>query len=307
MPSLSRKQTALYLAFLVLVWGINWPLTKQALLHAPPLLFAGLRTCLGGLILIIFALPGYKKLRLRSTWPVYLLSSLLNIMLYYGLQTIGLNYMPAGLFSSIVFLQPVLLGLFSWLWLGEAMSGLKLTGLILGFVGVGTISIGGLAGHISLTGVLLALGSAVSWALGTVYMKKTSDQVDIIWVVALQVMIGGIVLLGTGSAVESWSAISWNLSFIFNLLFISVFVIALGWLAYFKLVGSGEASKVGAFTFLIPLIAITCSVLFLGESVTLNLVAGFVLILLSIVLVNFKRKPSSAEAPLSAVSRLRKT
>ncbi|WP_028549111.1 DMT family transporter [Paenibacillus sp. UNC451MF] len=290
MPQLSRTRAAVYLTFLVIIWGINWPLSKYALQYTPPLLFAGLRTFIGGLILVLISLPRYKKLRLKQTWHIYLISSVLNIILYYGLQTVGLNYLPAGLFSALVFFQPVLLGLGSWLWLGEAMFGLKMLGLVLGFFGVAAISSGGFAGPISTMGIWLAIGSAISWALGTLYMKKTTGQVDAIWVVALQIFIGGIVLSGTGTVFESWSDIHWNLPFVVCLLFISIFVIALGWLAFFKLVGSGEASKVGSFTFLIPLISIICSVLFLGEKITVTLVAGLILILLSIVLVNSKPK-----------------
>ncbi|WP_282943210.1 DMT family transporter [Paenibacillus sp. RC67] len=290
MPQLSRTRAAVYLAFLVIIWGINWPLSKYALQYTPPLLFAGLRTLIGGVILVVISLPRFKKLQWKQTWPIYLISSVLNIILYYGLQTVGLNYLPAGLFSALVFFQPVLLGLGSWLWLGESMFGLKMTGLVLGFLGVAAISSGGFAGPISSVGIWLAIGSAISWALGTLYMKKTTGQVDAIWVVALQIFIGGIVLTSTGSVFENWSDIHWNPSFVACLLFISIFVIALGWLAFFKLVGSGEASKVGSFTFLIPLISIICSVLFLGEKITITLVAGLILILLSIVLVNSKPK-----------------
>lgn len=289
MSQLSKKQTACYLIFLVVIWGVNWPLSKFALQYTPPLLFAGLRTLIGGLLLVLIALPRYKTLNFKQTWHIYLFSSVLNIMLYYGLQTIGLQYMPAGLFSAIVFFQPVLLGIFSWLWLGEEMFSLKMIGLILGFLGVTAISLGGGTGPISWVGILLAVASAVSWALGTLYMKKTSTQVDALWVVALQITIGGVVLLGTGSAFESWSAIQWNASFMSDLLFISVFVIALGWLVFFKLVGSGEAGKVGSFTFLIPLISIMVSVLFFDEKITIQLVAGLVLIVGSIVLVNSKK------------------
>ncbi|WMT39523.1 DMT family transporter [Paenibacillus sp. D2_2] len=288
MSSLSRSRAALYLIFLVVVWGVNWPLSKVALEYAPPVLFAGLRTLIGGVLLIVVALPSYKKLNLRRNWPMYLFSSLLNIVLYYGLQTIGLQYLPAGLFSAIVFLQPVLLGIFSWLWLGESMYGLKMVGLFLGFLGVFEISAGGLAGHLSITGILLALGSALSWAFGTVYMKKATERVDMFWMLASQLTIGGLLLLGTGSYLERWNDITWNVAFISDLLFISVFVIALGWLVYFSLIGSGEAGKVGAFTFLIPVISIVCSVIFLGESVTWNLVAGLGMIVISILLVNFK-------------------
>ncbi|MEC3655198.1 EamA family transporter [Bacillus siamensis] len=290
MKQLSRIQTALMLAFLVTVWGINWPLTKAALAYSPPLLFAGIRTLIGGLLLLMVALPRFKKLRFKETWPIYLISAILNITLFYGLQTVGLNYLPAGLFSAIVFFQPVLMGVFSWLWLGESMYPLKIAGLILGFSGVAVISSAGFGGHISIAGILLALGSAVSWALGTVYVKRTGGRADSIWMVALQLLIGGVLLVSSGSFSESFSAIQWKAPFILSLLFISVFVIALGWLAFFTLVGSGEASKVASYTFLIPLISIVVSSIFLHEALTVSLLAGLLLIVTSICFVNITPK-----------------
>ena len=110
--------------------------------------------------------------------------------------------MPAGLFSAIVFLQPVLLGIFSWIWLEESMYGLKIFGLILGFIGVGVISSSSLTGHISIIGILLAIGCAIGWALGTVFIKKTGHRVNSIWMVTLQLIIGGLCLIGFGSSLK---------------------------------------------------------------------------------------------------------
>jgi drug/metabolite transporter (DMT)-like permease len=286
MAQLSRTRTAMLLVFLVIVWGVNWPLSKIALAYTPPVLFSGMRTLLGGLLLLAVAVPRYKKIRMKEGWRVYLLSSVLNIILYYGLQTVGLNYLPAGLFSAIVFLQPVLVGVFSWMWLGEPMYGLKIAGLILGFSGVAVISAGGLAGHISLTGILLALGSALSWAAGTLYVKKVGHTVDAIWMVTLQLLIGGLFMTGVGSSFESWSDIEWTTTFVVCTLFISVFVIAAGWLVFYKLIDAGDAGKVASFTFLIPLIAILIGTLFLNEPFTLSLLAGLLMVVVSIYFVN---------------------
>ncbi|MBJ8028482.1 DMT family transporter [Bacillus cereus group sp. N21] len=290
MTQLSRTKTVIILSFLVLMWGINWPLSKFALHYTPPVLFAGIRTIIGGFILLIFALPKYKQLHLKETWHLYFISALLNIILFYGLQTVGLQYMPAGLFSAIVFLQPVLLGIFSWIWLEETMYGLKIFGLILGFAGVAIISSSSLTGHISVIGILLALGCAIGWALGTVFIKKTGNRVNAIWMVTLQLIIGGFCLIGFGSKFESWSSIAWSIPFVIVLLFISIFVIAMGWLAYFTLVGAGEASTVGAYTFLIPLIAIIISSIFLHEAITISLFVGLLFIVVSICFVNIKPK-----------------
>ncbi|WP_028403283.1 DMT family transporter [Ectobacillus panaciterrae] len=298
MEELSRTRTAFLIVFLVLVWGVNWPLSKFALSYAPPVLFAGMRTLIGGILLLIIAIPRYKQIRFKETWYIYLISALFNIILFYGLQTIGLGYLPAGLFSVIVFLQPVLLGIFSWLWLGESMFGLKVLGLILGFAGVATVSVKGLSGHISITGILLALGCAFSWAIGTVFVKKAGNVVDSIWLTTLQLIIGGLFMIGVGSEFESWSSIVWDVRYITDLLFISIFVIAAGWLVFFKLVGSGEASKVASYTFFIPFIALVTGILFFNEPFTIYLLAGLILILISIGLVNSKPRLLSVKERL---------
>lgn len=285
---LSRIRLVLLILFLVIVWGINFALSKYALSYMPPMLFSGTRTLLGGLLLMAVAIPRYKKLNIRSSWWVYLISAMVNVVMYYSMQTIGLVYMPSGLFSSIVFLQPVLVGIFSWMWLGESMNVLKMLGFILGFAGVGIISsgAGGLDGHISMTGILLALGTAFSWAFGTIFVKKTRSLADPIWLVALQFLIGGMIMTGWGSGIESWSDVVWAPSFILTLLFISIFVIAFGWLAFYRLIDSGEAGKVSTYTFLIPIVAILTGTFIFHEPFMMSLLAGFVLVVASIYLVN---------------------
>ncbi|MEX1028493.1 MAG: DMT family transporter [Paenibacillaceae bacterium] len=286
MRRFSRMQTVLLIAFLIAVWGLSWPILKIALTFSPPILFTGMRTLLGGLVLLIIAIPRYKRLNFKQTWPIYLICALLNVILYHGLHTIGLNYMPSGLLAAIVYLQPVLVGIFAWLWLGEAMYDLKIVGLILGFLGVGIISGAGLLGQISIIGILLALGSSLSWALGTIYVKKIGTVVDSIWLVTLQFIVGGIVMIAVGTGSESWSDIVWNPTFILCLLFTAIFVFALGWLVYFELIFAGEASKVSSYTFLIPTVAILMGTLFMDEPFTISLMIGLVLILISIYYVN---------------------
>ena len=69
-----------------------------------------------------------------------------------------------------------------------------------------------------------------------------------LWMTAMQIMIGGVILLADSSASESWADITWKSTFIINILFIAVFVIALGWGWYTsKLINEGEAGKVRLF------------------------------------------------------------
>lgn len=301
MVQLSRTKTISLITFLVVVWGASWPIYKIALAYTPPVLFAGMRTLLGGLFLALLLLPKRELLRWKENWPIYLISSVFNVVIFYGVQSVGLNYLPAGLFSVIVYLQPILIGILAWLWLGESMSAVKVIGLIIGFLGVGSISSEGVTGQISVLGIVLALVTAFGWAIGTIYSKKVSPRVDSMWLAAFQCIIGGIVLTISGSFYESWSNIVWNVPYLFGLLFGIFIGISATWVVYFTLINAGDASKVASFTFLVPLIAVLSGTVFLGEPFTISLLIGLVLIAVNIYLVN--RTPKVKTNPVRTVTR----
>jgi drug/metabolite transporter (DMT)-like permease len=282
------------LLLLVLIWGASWPIYKLALPYTPPLLFAGMRAVIGGLILAAFIYKLRSKINWRENWSKYCISAFFNTILFFGLQTVGLVYMPGGQLSILVFFQPVLLGLFAWIWLGEHMSPVKVIGLIIGLLGIVVVSVDGLTVQLSVIGVVLGLLTALCWALGVVYVKKVSNEVDAFWMVSLQCLIGGVILIGTGSIVESWSAIEWNSTYLFGLGFGSTIGIPLSYVIYYKLINAGEASKVGTFTFLVPIIAVFLGTVFLDEPVTYPLIVGLLLVGLSIYFVNYRGKKANA-------------
>lgn len=222
----------------------------------------------------------------RQHWWKYCISALFNTVLFFGLHTIGLGYLPGGLFSVLVYFQPVLLGVFAWMWLGEQMTPVKLAGLIVGFIGIVVVGLDGLTTHVSVIGVLLGLLTAFFWALGVVYVKKVSHEIDAYWMVAMQFAIGGIVLLTAGSLTENWSAIEWNGLYVFGLGFGGTMGIPVAYVIYYSLVNAGEASKVGVYTFLVPVISVFISTIFLNEPVTYKLLIGLVLVGISIYFVN---------------------
>lgn len=88
----------------------------------------------------------------------------------------------------------------------------------------------------------------------------------------------GVALSTVGSITEKWSDIVWNEHYLIGLVFGIVLGISASWVVYFKLVNSGDASKVASYTFLVPLISVLSRTLFLNESFTINLLVGLVLI-----------------------------
>lgn len=282
-----QLKTALAIGCLVFIWGISWPIYKAALPFTPPLLFAGMRALIGGALLAVFLMPTWKKINWRDNWKKYCIAALLNAIGFYGFQTVGLIFLPSGLFSVLVFFQPVLIALLAWFWLGEQMSVLKLVGMTVGFLGIVIISLDGFTGEISLVGVMIALLAAMSWALGTIYVKKESTRTDALWMVALQFLIGGVALTIMGAVTENLQDIVWNTPYLIGLVFGGVFGVTVAFTLYFKLINAGDASKIASFTFLVPLIAVLTGTFFLNEPFTLTLFTGLILIVLSISFVNY--------------------
>ncbi len=287
-----RKQFFTYAVSLIIMWGISWPILKIGLFDCPPILFAGLRTTLGGLALLILAVIQSRKFRFKQLWLIYLISAIFNVIFFFGLQTIALAHLPSGLLAVLVYFEPILVGFLAWIWLGESLPLRKIIGLILGFLGVGAISAKSLNGNISSFGVTLGLLSAISWAIGTVYWKRIQGQADPLLLVALPFTFGGIVLTIAGTFLESWSNIHITGSFIASLTYSFLIASGASWTIWLKLVHMGEVSKVASYTFFVPLLAVIIGTIWLHEAMSMLLIVGLIAIILGIFLVNHNQNLS---------------
>ncbi len=290
-----RRFVVLAFSLLVLFWGSAFAVVKIGLDFSPPVLFAGLRTLIGGLAMVAVAFLWGGSPNLRRDWPVFLLLALFNVVLFIGLQTYAILYLPSGSAAVLVYLQPILVGLLAWLVLGEPLSAAKLVGLLLGFSGIVAVSMESISGDtnaISPVGVILGAASALSWALGTVYFKQYEARVSTLWAVAVPFLIGGVALTALGLVVEPWGEVSWTGPFMASILYSSLVGISLAWVIWFALVRAGEASRVAAYIFAVPLTAVLIGVVFLDEPLGYTLLIGAALVVSGIYLVNRMPRPS---------------
>jgi O-acetylserine/cysteine efflux transporter len=290
-----RRFVVVAFSLLVLFWGSSFAVVKIGLDYSPPSLFAGLRILLGGLAMVLAAILWGGSPNLRRDWPVFLLLALFNAVLFVGLQTYAILYLPSGSAAVLVYLQPILVGVLAWLILGEPLSAVKLVGLLLGFSGIVAVSLGSFTGAenaISTVGIIFGAGSALSWALGTVYFKKYEARISTLWAVTMTFLVGGMVLTVLGLLVERWKDISWSGVFVASLLYSGLVGISLAWVIWFALVRAGEASRVAAYVFAVPLSAVLIGVVILGEPLGYTLLVGAALVLSGIYLAN--REPRGA-------------
>lgn len=286
-----RRFVVLAFALLVLFWGSAFAVVKVGLGYSPPLLFAGLRTLIGGLAMILAAFLWGGSPNLRRDWPVFVLLALFNVALFIGFQTYAIVYLPSGSAAVLVYLQPILVGLLAWPILGETLTVAKITGLLLGFLGIVAVSAGSLSGALSPLGVTLGAVSALCWALGTVFFKKYEARVSTLWAVAVPFVAGGVVLTAFGLSVEEWGDITWNAPFVASIMYSGLVGISLAWVIWFALVRAGEASRVASYIFAVPLTAVLIGVLFLDEPLGYTLLIGATFVVSGIYLVN--REPRS--------------
>lgn len=280
-----------FLAFvlLVLFWGSAFSVVEIGLDYSPPVLFAGTRTLLAGSVLTLAALAWGGDPNFRRDWRVFLFLALFNVALFIGFQTFAVMALPSGTAAVLIYLQPILVGVFAWMVLGESLTATKVAGLLLGFAGIVAVSSGGLsgaAGEVTPSGVAVGVASALFWALGTVAFKKYEARVSTLWAVAAPFLVGGIVLTALGLIVEPWSGISWEWPFVGALLYSGLVGTGLAWLLFFGLVRAGEASRVAAYIFVVPLAAVAIGAVFLGETLGPSLLVGAALVVSGIYLVN---------------------
>jgi O-acetylserine/cysteine efflux transporter len=292
---MTARRVTLVILVLVLAWGSTFAAVKVGLAAAPPVLFAGLRSLVGGAVMALPAALRHGGPRIRGNARVYILLTALNVIGFFGLQTLAILELPSGLAAVLIYLQPVITGVLAAPLLGEGLGATKVAGMLLAFAGIVVVSSSAIRGHVSATGVVYATCSALLWSLGTIAFKRSQGRLDPWWAVALPFLAGGAVLTVAGLVTER-VAVQWSGQFVAALAYSGLVGTALAWALWFALVGSGEASRASTYIFFVPLVSLVIGVLFLGEQIGLSLLAGSALVVGGVSLVNRRsRRPRVAD------------
>ena len=161
-------------AVLALVWGCNWPILKMGITEIAPLTFRTLTLPFAALGLLAAAKLSGDSIRLpRPLWGKVSLLAFFNIFGWNGLLLFGVQQLPAGRSAILAYTMPIWTVLFSLALLHEPLSKRKIVGMALGMLGM-SVLFGDDIRHLQRapTAALLIVGAAISWALGTVLLRK---------------------------------------------------------------------------------------------------------------------------------------
>jgi drug/metabolite transporter (DMT)-like permease len=259
-----RWRPAIALIVLSLAWGYTWILAKQGLAYAPPFAFAAQR-CVGGALALFLALKLLGR-PLRRVAPVKTLGiALVNVAAFLIFQTWALVEGGAGKTAVLNYTMPIWTLLMAWPFLGERIRGVQWLAAVCALAGL-TLIIEPWSMQASLLSKFLGLMAAVSWAVGTILIKRLRSrcEMDLLSLTAWQLLMGAVPLLLLAVVVPDRSTV-WSAPYIGILAFMSIVSTALCWWLWIYILDRATAWEASLSVLGSPVVALLASRLLLGE------------------------------------------
>jgi drug/metabolite transporter (DMT)-like permease len=209
------------------------------------------------------------------------------------------QYISSSLTAVLFGSFPIFVALLShWLLPSDKLRGYAWPGMALGLAGVAVISWHSLelSGDL-FRGSLLAVLASLASATGVVFHKKHAVKVDIVVAATIQMTLGCTVLLCGALLTESFADLIWTPQSIGSILYLAVFGTVIAFLGYYWLMTHINVVSAAMIAFVTPLVATLIGVAFFAESFTLPMAAGAAMILTSVALVSWSRRPQAAVLP----------
>ena len=257
------------LAGLTLGWGLTWSMIKLVLSEMQPMHFRTLCLLFGALILMAIARLKGLPLRVpKGQWTRIVAIGLVNITCWNILTVYGIRLMASGRAAILGYTMPAWsVFLSAWL-LNEPFTKRRAVGLVLGLAGMGLLMGSDLyAVGRSPLGTVLMVGAALSWAFGTVMMKRWPVDLPVTVFTGWQLVIGVIPILVAALAWESGTfnpfTLSWGPMFgVFYAIFISFVFCYWAWTKIVIIAPVGVSSLA---VMMIPVVGVFSGMLILGE------------------------------------------
>ena len=223
------------------------------------------------------------KLKRKEVLPLIIMGLLVALSSLALFQSY--NYMDVGIASTLLFVYPILLALIMWIAFKEKLTLPTVLCILLALGGIGLLYKSGDGSTLNLTGIILVMISALSYAIYIVGVNQSTLKNLATLSLTFYVLLFGLVLFlvrvdfGQSLRVaETWYL--WG-----NLIALAIFPTAISFLCTtqaIQYIGSTPTAILGA---LEPLTAVFFGVVVFGESLTLRLSCGMLMIILAVTLI----------------------
>jgi drug/metabolite transporter (DMT)-like permease len=270
----------LLLVLLSLAWGVNWPVTRIALNEIPPWTLRACSLGIGALALYVLARMSGRSLWIPPGRPRLHLAvaSIFNVVLFNILTAFGQLGSTTSRVIIIAYSMPIWATLMAWPLLGERLDARRSLSLAL-CVGGLAILVWPLLGSGVPLPLMLALASALGWAMGTVYLKwacvDADPAVSAIWQIIL-----GFVVIAICQALFEHAPLTWPLktASVLAVTFNGLIGVGLAYFVWFSVMERLPAGIASLGLLLVPVVGIVSAAILVGDRPTSADLVGFALI-----------------------------
>lgn len=281
----------LALAAVCIIWGTTYLALRIAVQHFPPFLFSAIRQSTAGLLLITFMLtvgkvkwPALAQIRQQA------IAGFFMITLGNGLVAWAEMHIPSGIAAIICSLMPVLVILINLSINRDERPTLPIMmGVALGMIGIILI----FSEHVAsfsrteyLLGILVTFMAALSWASGSIWIKKKNTDANPFLNAGMQMMFGGLWMFPLSFAIDDLSAVHWSAEAAYSLLYLIVFGSIIAYASYSYALRKLPMTIVSLYAYVNPLVAVFLGWLVLDEKLNARIIVAFLLTVAGIYIVN---------------------
>ena len=269
---------------LAAVWGGSFFFNGVAVRELPVFTVVVSRVALAAIILfVLLGLRGERMPRSGPIWAAFFGMGLLNNAVPFSLIVWGQQHIASGVASILNASTPLFTVILAhFLTSDERMTGGKLAGVLVGFLGVavmiGSDAVRDLGTHVAAQ--LMCVAGAVSYALAGIFGRRFRTMgITPMATATGQVIASSIILLPLVMVVDRpWTLPAPSLGATAALIGVAAISTALAYVLYFRILATAGATNLLLVTFLIPVSAILLGTLFLGEVLQAKHFAGMALI-----------------------------
>jgi len=266
------------LVSLGIIWGIPYLFIKIAVETFSPGALVFLRVALAAIILLPIVLARGQWRSLRGHWRWVIAFALVEMAFTWTALNWAEERITSSLAALLIALVPLVTALLArFVGLDDRLTGSRVIGLVIGFMGVG-ILVG-----FDLTGgdlpVLAAMAIVVlGYALGPILVDRKLGELPSLAVIAAAMLVNTIIFAPI-------AALTWPSEPIPPRAWISVLILgaicsALAFIVFFRLIAEVGPSRTTLITYINPVVAVILGIVVLSEPLTLGMVAALPLILL---------------------------
>lgn len=248
-----------------------------------PVVTAELRTLIAGVALgACFALIGIS-VEWRRFARHYLVVGILSSALPFLLWAYAALSLSAGLLSVLNATAPMFGALCSAVILSERLTARRIIGLVVGVVGVALVTRPGSDAALHYPAIIGALAACFCYGLVATYIRRWANHVPSRSMAAGSQLAAGLLL---APLVPLWPPMAAPTPLVVaSILALGLVCSGIAYLLYFRLIADLGATGALTVTYLIPVFGVLWGVLFLGETVSLSMLAGAALVVLGTVFV----------------------